>query len=178
MKFSEIEYKRPDINVLSNDFKILINKFSNAKDFDEQQESLKALYDFRNKFQTMYSISNINYTVNTKDQQFVDEYKHFNEIKPKYDSLMSQFTKELMASKFRDKIEQKFGKHLFDIKELSLKTFDDSIMDELKQETDLSTEYTTLLSSAKINFMDEEKTLNGMIPFEGELDPEIRKKAS
>ncbi|MBC7475960.1 MAG: M3 family oligoendopeptidase, partial [Candidatus Sericytochromatia bacterium] len=40
------------------------------------------------------------------------------------------------------------------------------------------TEYTTLLSSAKINFMDEEKTLNGMIPFEGELDPEIRKKAS
>lgn len=178
MRFSEIEYKRPAIQEFSNEFNGVLQSFNNSENYESHEKFLKRLYDLRNEFHTMYSIANINYTIDTSNQNFVDEFKHFNEIKPLYDSLISDFNNAVVNSKFKDKIEEKWGNHIFRVKELSLKTFSPDIIPELEEEINLSTEYTSLLSSAKINFRGEVKNLNGMTPFEGDQDPNTRKEAS
>lgn len=178
MKFNEIDYKRPDINTYKLYFHQLLGSFSAAENFDLQSKILNQLYSLRNDFDTMYRIANIKYTLDTGKQENLDEFEHFNEIKPDFDDLINQFNRALVTSKFRYDLEVKWGKHLFDLAELSLKTFAPEIMEELKKEIHLSTEYTTLLSSARIFFDGKERNLNGLAPYEGDIARDIRKKAS
>ena len=82
-----------------------------------------------------------------------------------------------MHSKFRNELEEKWGKHLFNIAELKLKTFSPEIIEELQKENKLASAYQKLIASAKILFEGEERNLSQMRPFSQSKDREIRKNA-
>ena len=48
MKFSEMEYKRPDLAVVQKEFKDLILKFEAAGTVAEQNQILSNIYELRN----------------------------------------------------------------------------------------------------------------------------------
>ncbi len=178
MKFSEFEYKRPEIKAFENKFNQLLAEFDNSENFEAQIKKLDEINFLRSEFSTMYRISNVKYTGNTTNIEFKEEFEHFNEITPYYEKLINKFYNSLVHSKFRNELEIKFGKYLFNMAELIIKTFKPEIMEDLEKEIQLSTKYTTLLSSAKIIFEGEERSLMGLTPFEGDVDQEVRKKAS
>ena len=68
------------------------------------------------------------------------------------------------------------GVRLFQLAETQLKTFSPEIIPLLQAENKLTSEYTRLIASAKIEFEGEERTLSQLQPFMEASNRDLRKK--
>jgi M3 family oligoendopeptidase len=178
MKFSEIEYKRPNIKEVEESFNHLINLFNNSNSFEEQDALMKNINDIRMEFHTNYTLASIKYSIDTTNKEFEEEQNFYDENAPVFEGLVHKYYEAIVNSKFRKELEQKWGKQLFDVAEISLRTFSKEIIDDLKKENELRTDYTKLLASAKIFFDGEERNLQGLFPYMESTDREVRKAAN
>ncbi|WP_026882807.1 M3 family oligoendopeptidase [Clostridium akagii] len=178
MKFNEFPYKRPDIGLLQADFNSVLDKFIAAENFKEQDELMVKINSLRSDFESLYQIVYIRNTVDTTDKFYDEERTFFDENGPLYEELISKYYTALINSKFKNQLTDKWGKQLFTIAELSLKTFSPEIIEDLQEENKLSSQYTKLIASAKIIFQGEEKNLSGLIPFQQSTDRDIRKSSN
>ncbi|HWA07549.1 MAG TPA: M3 family oligoendopeptidase [Ignavibacteria bacterium] len=178
MKFSEIEYKRPNVSVISEKFEHLVNLFQKAESFDEQDALIRNINDLRMEFQTLGTIASIKYSIDTNDKEFEEEQNFYDANSPVFDGLVHKYYTAIVNSKFRTELEKKWGKQLFDVAEVTLRTFSPEILEDLKKENELRTDYSKLLASAKIFFDGEEKNLQGLIPYMESTDRDLRKAAN
>ena len=178
MKFSEFVYQRPDVDKIKEDFTQLLNKFKGANTFEEQDAALGEIVELRNEIESMNYLATIRHTIDTTDEKYKEEDDYFNEVKPIFEGLISDFYQVLVDSKFRAELEEKWGDQIFRIADLKLKTFAPEVIEDLQEENRLRSEYTQLMASAKIDFEGEERTLAQMYPFQISEDREMRKKAS
>jgi hypothetical protein len=137
MKFSEFQYKRPDIKELENTFKGLLESFDNAESFESQSSTMEKINALRNEFESMSQIVSIRHTIDSTDKFYEDEQNFFDENTPIYQGLISSFYSSLVNSKFKDELEKKWGKHLFNMAELTIKTFSPEIIEDLQFENKL-----------------------------------------
>ena len=178
MKFSEIEYKRPNVSIISEKFDHLVNLFQKAESFDEQDALIRNINDLRMEFQTLGTIASIKYSIDTNDKEFEEEQNFYDANSPVFDGLVHKYYTAIVNSKFRPELEKKWGKQLFDVAEVTLRTFSPEILEDLKKENELRTDYSKLLASAKIFFDGEEKNLQGLIPYMESTDRDLRKSAN
>jgi M3 family oligoendopeptidase len=178
MKFSKMPYKRPNMKEFEEKFNLLIKKFDSAESSEAQNALMKDIVELRNEFETMQNIAYIRHTIDTTNEEYEREQNFFDEVTPIYQGLISKYYSSLTNSKFRSELEAKWGKQLFTIAELTLKTFSPEIIEDLQLENKLSTEYTKLRASAKIMFEGEERTLPQMTPFMMSTDRNMRKRAN
>lgn len=177
MKFSELQYERPDLDSMQDRMKMNLQGLSNAASADKQIEIIEAIYRDRSHFETMGNVANIRYTIDTTNSFFEQEQQYFDQHYPIYQGLVSEFYKALIASSFRPELEKRFGKQLFNIAHLTIKTFSPEIIEDLQAENELSTKYTNLLASAEIEFDGKKLNLSGMVPYKLSTDRVIRKAA-
>jgi len=178
MKFSNITYQRPDMNEIKKEFNVLFEEFKNAETFEIQDGIFEKINRLRSKFETLAVFVSVKHSIDTKDEFFDKENEYFDEINPEFEEINSIFYKELVNSKFRKELEEKWGEHLFNIADVSLKVFDPSILEELKKENKLVSEYMKLLASAQIEFDGEKRNLSQMSPYLQNTDRSIRKDAA
>lgn len=178
MKFSEFTYERPDIEQVKADFTILLTKFRDAKNVEDQNVLINKINELRSKFESMSQIVLVRHTIDTNDQKYKEEQDYFDNVDPIYKGLVNDYYEALIQSKHRDQLEELRGKHLFDLAELNLKTFSSEVVGDLQKENKLSTEYMKLIASAKIMYEGEERNLSQMGPFQLSKDRGVRKKAS
>ena len=178
MKFSEFIYKRPNLPELETEFSELLAKFDQAEVFEQQDALMVAVNELRSEFETMEQLVVIRHTMDTNDPFYEEEQTYFDEVTPIYQGLISKYYQSLVNSKFRQALEEKWGKQLFTQADLTLKTFAPEIIADLQQENKLSTEYTKLIASAKIMFEGEERNLPGLVPFQLSTDRAMRKRAN
>jgi M3 family oligoendopeptidase len=178
MKFKEFSYQRPDLSELEIKFSSLLAKFDQAVDFEQQDAVMVAVNELRSDFESMAQLVVIRHTVNTTDAFYEEEQNYFDEGTPIYQGLISQYYQSLVNSKFRQALEEKWGKQLFRKAELTLKTFAPEIIEDLQLENKLSSEYTKLIASAKIMFEGEERNLPGLVPFQLSTERALRKRAN
>ncbi|NBI27584.1 M3 family oligoendopeptidase [Chengkuizengella marina] len=176
-KFNEMEYVRPDIEKIEQQFHALLEDFNSAKTADQQIQTMYKINEIRNSFDSMTQLVYIRHTVNTNDEFYKKEQDFMDENTPVMENITNQFYKALVHSKFRDQLEEKWGKQLFDLAELTLKTFSPDIIEDLQKENKLSSEYTKLIASAKINFEGNELNLQQLNAYSQSPDRIIRKKA-
>jgi M3 family oligoendopeptidase len=178
MKFSEYQYIRPDIKEVETRFKDLIKSFNKAESFEAQSKVMEAINALRSDFDSMSQLVSIRHTIDTTNSFYEEEQNYFDETMPIYQGLNTEFYKSLTASNFKVQLEEKYGKQLFNIAELTLKTFKPEIIEDLQLENKLSSEYTKLIASAKIMFEGEERNLSQLGPFQLSTDRNMRKKAN
>ncbi|HEY3250307.1 MAG TPA: M3 family oligoendopeptidase [Ignavibacteria bacterium] len=178
MKFSEIQYRRPDIAALQAKFNSLIDDFENANSFDEQDRIMSELNDLRMEYHTQENIAHIKYSIDTFNKEYEQEQDFFDSNNPKYEGIIHRYYGAIVHSKFRKEFEEKWGKQLFAVADVTLKTYKPEIEEDLKKENELRTEYTKLMASAKILFDGEEKNLAGLGPYMQDPDREQRKAAN
>ncbi len=178
MKFNEIEYKRPDIKQIEDKFNSLLKIFDTAENFEIQDAVMKDINYLRMEFQTMNTLASIKYTIETTNAEYEDEQNFFDAITPVYEGVITKYYSSIIKSKFRQELEGKWGKQLFAIAELIIKTHSPEIVEDLKLENQLKTDYTKLMASAKIMFEGEERNLAALAPFMESTDREIRKSAN
>ncbi len=140
MKFSEIEYKRPDVAILQEKFEHLISLFEKAESFDEQDALVRNINDLRMEFQTLGTIASIKYSIDTNDKEFESEQEFYDGNSPIFDGLVHKYYTSIVNSKFRPELEKKWGKQLFDVAEVTLRTFSQEILEDLKKKNELRTD--------------------------------------
>ncbi|MFN8321231.1 MAG: M3 family oligoendopeptidase [Chitinophagales bacterium] len=177
MKFSEMTYTRPDLDVMEKNFNSLLQQFDEAQNMEQQQAALEKINHLRGEFQTLASIASVRNSINTTDPFYEAEQEFFDVNEPVLKALNTKFYKSLGNSKFKDELKQKFGNQLFNIADVSMKVFDPSIIEDLKEENKLGTEYTKLVASAEIEFNGEKMTLPALSAFMESTDRETRRKA-
>ncbi|AZN41054.1 M3 family oligoendopeptidase [Paenibacillus albus] len=177
MKFSEYRYERPDVAAFEAKFKEELAKFQSAVSYEEQDLVMAEINKLRSVFDTQQQLASIRHSIDTNDEFYKAEQDFFDENGPIVQEYITDYYRALVDSKFRAQLEQKWGKQLFSLAELALKTFSPEIIEELQLENKLSTEYSKLIASAKIMFEGEERTLSQLGPFQQSTDRDMRKRA-
>lgn len=177
MKFSEYHYERPDVKAFEQKFKELLDDFTSAGSYEEQDQAMKGINKLRSEFDTLQQIASVRHSIDTNDEFYKAEQDFFDENGPVVQEYITDYYRALVGSKFRSELEKKWGRQLFQLAELSLKTFSPEVIEDLQQENKLTTEYAKLIASAKIQFEGEERTLSQLIPFQQSTDRDMRKRA-
>lgn len=177
MKFSEYRYERPDADKFKQEFTELLKGLS-AETWEEQKAAFAAINKLRNAFDTMQTLVSVRHSINTEDAFYKAEQDYMDEVGPVIQEYITDYFRALVHSKYRAEFEQEWGTQLLSIAEISLRTFSPEIIEDLQLENRLSTEYTQIIASAKIQFEGEERTLSQLTPFEFSTDRGLRKRAS
>ena len=178
MSFENFTYVRPDLEEVTKKFTTALQHFKNAATVEEQSKAMNEINHIRNDLGTMFNLCYIRHSINTNDEFYKQEQDYMDEIQPEVEGLVTKYYQALVNSKFRNQLEEKWGPQLFALAEGQLKTFKPEIVPLLQKENRLSTEYTKLLASAKIDFEGEERTLAQLEPFTESTDREMRKRAN
>ena len=134
MRFEDFKYERPNTEELEKQYQLYLEELKNASTSEEQIATFNKLNEIRRNFSTMAVLCNIRNTLNTKDEFYEQEKAFFNEYGPHYGNLENQLVKILISSKFKDELISMYGKQLFTLWELKLKTFDPVIIEDLQKE--------------------------------------------
>lgn len=178
LKFNEYPYERPDVGVFGQKFKELLDGFKSAGTYEEQDQAMTEINKLRSEFDTLQQIVSIRHSIDTNDEFYKAEQDFFDENGPVVQEYITDYYRALVDSKFRNELEKKWGRQLFQLAELSLKTFSPEVIEDLQQENKLTTEYAKLIASAKIPFEGEERTLSQLVPFQQSTDRDMRKRAT
>jgi len=169
---------RPDMDQVKCEMESLIGEFKSADNFESQNETMKKIIALRNEVESMGELVGIRHTIDTTDNFYEKEQDFLDEAMPKYQGVVNEYYEALIDSKFRKELEQKWGKQLFNLAEMSIKTFKPEIIEDLQRENKLVSEYTKLTASAKIMFDGEEKNLSQMTPYAQSQERKVRKAAN
>ena len=178
MKFNDYKYVRPNYGEVKEKFDIALKKVENSQSFEELVNNINDINKIRNNYSTMKHLSGIRFSMNTKDEFYIQENDYFDKYWPYYKELNVNFYKVLLNSKFLPELKQKYGEQFFKVAQNSLRAFDPSIMDELQEENRLISEVSKIKSSAQILFDGEYKNLAQLAKYLESDDREMRKSAS
>ncbi|WP_223700563.1 M3 family oligoendopeptidase [Sutcliffiella deserti] len=178
MRFEDFAYTRPNMEEVESKYMSALSNFEAAKSLKEQEVAMNEINALRNNLSTDFNLVYIRHSIDTNDEFYKEEQDFLDEIEPLTKALDTKYYKALVKSKYRPQLEEKWGSQLFALADCELKTFDDSIIEDLQQENKLSTKYSKLVASAKINFNGEELTLAQLDPYTESKDRAIRKQAS
>jgi M3 family oligoendopeptidase len=177
MQFKDFTYERPDIDQLANEMGAQTEAIKAAQNDDDVIKAIEAANGLRRHFDTMMTLVSIRYSLNTEDAFYVAEQEAMDNMGPEFEALVNAYYKAIDASPYLSKAKTKFGDHFFKLIEVNLKAFDEKIIEDLKLENQLGSQYTKLRSSAKIPFEGEIRNLSQMGPFYEDPNPEVRKAA-
>ena len=172
-----MHYIRPDIEKVGKEMRELINKFINAASFIEADQLMDSINKIRNEFDSMKIIAFINYSNDTNNKNFIAEQDYFDNNSPLFNDYIFNYYKALTESSFKKDLTEKYGNHLFEIADISLKSFCHEIIEDMQKENHLCSEYVKLKASAKINFDGKELNLQELEPYMESVDRDIRHKA-
>ena len=178
MKFSEYKYERPSFDDINKKIVSLIDEMKKSNDFEEFDKNIVEINKIRNHIESMKTLASLKYSINTHDESISLENKYWDEHGPEYKKIDKLFYEAIVNSNFEKEIEQKYGKHFYKLVEFSLKEFSEDIVEELKIENKLCSEYTKLLASAKILYDGKYNNLSQMNKYMLSDNREERRKSS
>ena len=178
MKFSEYKYERPSFDDINKKIVSLIDEMKKSNDFEEFDKNIVEINKIRNHIESMKTLASLKYSINTHDESISLENKYWDEHGPEYKKIDKLFYEAIVNSNFEKEIEQKYGKHFYRLVEFSLKEFSEDIVEELKIENKLCSEYTKLLASAKILYDGKYNNLSQMNKYMLSDNREERRKSS
>ena len=152
MKFSEYKYVRPDFDVICNVYQDMTNVIKNSESIEEIIKCIDEINKVNTQYSTLANLAYIRNSIDTTDAFYEAEIEALNEEGVKISSKANKLTKVLVNHPLRAKLEEVFGSYWIKRMELDLKCFDNSIMEELVEESKLSVAYDKLMASAKIEF--------------------------
>ena len=178
MKFNEYKYEHLDLEKIKKEFSELIESFEKAENVEGQITAFDKIIKLRNHIETMQTLVSVRHSIDTNDEFYDKENEYMDEISPILFGFTNDFYKALVNSKFKDELVQKYGKFLFDLAENTLKTFSPEIIPDAQEENRLSSKYSKLIASAKIDFDGKELNLSQMVPYTQSKDRNVRIEAA
>ena len=178
MNFNNYKYEHLDLEKIKGEFSELIDSFEKAENVEGQIEAFDKIIKLRNHIETMQTLVSIRHSIDTNDEFYDKENEYMDEISPILFGFTNDFYKALVNSKFKEELIKKYGKLLFDLAENTLKVFSNEIIPDAQEENRLSSKYSKLIASAKIDFDGKELNLSQMVPYTQSKDRNVRIEAA
>ncbi|WP_414052192.1 M3 family oligoendopeptidase [Macrococcus animalis] len=176
--FNDYKYVRPDLNDAKTQFDVLFTAFDNAQSVEEQIKVIDDINVLRNKIDSMSNLAYIRASINTKDEFYEQERDFFDENNGEIVYFESLYFNALNRSQFKAELKEVYGEQLFDLTELYVKQFDESIKELLNTENKIASEYSKLVASAEIEYKGDTYTFAQMGKFMESSEREERKSAT
>ncbi len=177
IKFSEMPYKRPDVETLKKVMTEATEKVKTAKTYDEVRKAYFDVQEVREEAVTLYSIAEVRNTMNTTDEYYDGEVLWLQEAFANMIPLENAWNKALTTSPFRKDFEAEFGEQLFKLMDASLMVVDERIVPETIEEGKLTQEYSKTAAQASTEFKGEKRNFYGLLKFMESTDRQERKEA-
>ena len=177
IRFSEIEYRRPDFEALKTFITESARKVREAGSFAEVRDAYYALQEMENEADSMYTVAHIRNTVDTTDEFYDGEMKWLREESAKTIPQYNAWQKALAESKFRKEAEAEFGAQLFRLIDADLLTSDERIIAETIREGELRQAYQRTTAGAITEFHGERCNFYGLLKHMQSTDRAERKEA-
>ncbi|MBQ7595579.1 MAG: M3 family oligoendopeptidase [Clostridia bacterium] len=174
MKFSEMEYKRPDIDNIKGRIKELTDKLEGAKTYRDAEEALVGSDNLKKHIMTCAALAQIRHSIDTNDKFYDGEATFWSSASPEIQEYYQMFTSAMLKSEFRAELTEKYGEIIFVNAELENKCFSPEIIPLLQQENELVLEYEKLIASAQIPFDGGVYTIAQLAAFKNDADDEKR----
>jgi len=178
MNFNDYKYEHLDLEKTKGEFSELIGSFEKAENVEGQIEAFDKIIKLRNHIETMQTLVSIRHSIDTNDEFYDKENEYMDKISPILFGFTNDFYKALVNSKFKEELIKKYGKLLFDLAENTLKVFSNEIIPDAQEENRLSSKYSKLIASAKIDFDGKELNLSQMVPYTQSKDRNVRIEAA
>ena len=177
MKFKDYKYVRPNIEEICKVTEEITEIIKNANDVNVIVDAIKRLNKMNSTYSTIANLAYIRNSIDTTDEFYEKEIEFLDEEGVKISSKSNELTKVLVNHPLRKELEGIYGSYWFKTMELSLKCFDDCIMDDLVKESKLSIQYDKLMASAKIEFDGKINNLSQMKVYTSSTDRNVRIEA-
>ena len=177
IRFSEIQYRRPDIEALKTLLIEATRKVWEAKSFEEVRDAYYTVQETEDATDSMYTVAHIRNTVNTADPFYDSEMKWLREETAKTIPQYNAWQKALAESPFRKELETEFGAQFFRLIDAELMTSDERIVAETIREGELRQAYQKTTAAATTEFRGEQCNFYGLLKHLQSTDRAERKEA-
>ena len=174
MKFSQMPYRRPDLDTVKAQFTQFTQRLRRAEDYAAARAVFLEWEVLEKHIYTLNVLATIRHSIDTRDEYYDAEVQFWNQAAPELQEYTQAWTTALLESPYREQFAREYGEIVFLNAELELKSFSPDIIPELQQENDLAQEYEKLLASAQIPFEGKIYTLSQLTPFRTDADDQRR----
>ncbi|MGM9969278.1 MAG: M3 family oligoendopeptidase [Anaeroplasma sp.] len=178
MRFEDYKYERPNFEKIADRLLEIKTLIELTSDIDALKKLIEESFSIKRNYDTMTTLVYIRNSIDTNDIFYEKEMEVIQEESNKISSSDNELKKALVNHNCREELENIYGSYWFKMMELSLKTFDDSIIDLLIKESKLTTEYDKIMASAQIEFNGEINNLNKLRKYLSNNNRQTRKNAA
>ena len=176
-RFSEIPYRRPDMDALAAAVEEATRKVRGAKSFEEVRDAYFAVQEKEQETDTMFTVCHVRNTIDTADAFYDSEMKWLREATARTIPQFKAWKKALAESPFRGECEAAFGAQLFRKIDASLLTSDERIIPETIREGELRQAYQKVTALAATEFRGGQCNFYGLLKHMQSTDRAERKEA-
>ncbi|OAV43775.1 M3 family oligoendopeptidase [Lewinella sp. 4G2] len=178
MKFPDFPYSRPDLEQQEIAFRAVLAELTAADGINEAIAAVEQIDLIRSGVATAYNIGYVRHSIDTRDEFYKAEKEWFDQHLPATEAWRMDYYRALLDSPHREALRAHFGDQLFHTAELSLKTFQPELIEDLQEENKGYSQYMQLKGGAEIELDGETYNLSSITPLEQDPDREKRKAAS
>ena len=178
IRFSEYPFVKPNIKKFEKKMKQFIEQLKACSNADDAAKIIKKLNKYNTEIETQTSIIYVMYSCYTQNKEYAEAQEYLDEVSPVFAKYSDEITRLLAGAPYRPELEKKFGSFLFKKFDISLKTFDEKIMDEMMKINKLTSEYDLIFGSAQIEFRGETLNLSQLGKYLQDSERETRKAAA
>ena len=175
--FTEMKYGRVPLAGMKSQYEDLQRRLPSA-DAAGIVEIVREWTQLRSRHQTMSSLNQVQYTIDTRDTVVKQERKFLDDQEPTIEEWDTLMRRSLLAHPLRAALEETYGRQFISSMETAVQTFDPKIAEHLRKQSELTMQYTDLLASAKIEFQGKTYNLSGLDTFMQNEDRAIRHEAA
>ena len=177
IRFSEITYRRPDMEALKAAVEEATRKVRGAKSCAEARDAYFAVQEKEQDADTMWVLCHIRNTIDTTDAFYDSEMKWLREADAQMIPVFKAWKEALAESAFRGELEAEFGKQLFRKIDAALLTSDGKIIPETIRDGELRQAYQKATAVAETEFRGEKCNFYGLLRHMQSTDRAERKEA-
>ncbi len=177
MKFSEMPYKRPDIEAVKAKLTEIAARITNAKTVQEQIDAYEESVCINTEVGTLGSIAYVRNTINTKDEFYDKEREFFDEVGPECEEAAHKVGEAMLFSKFRPELEAHYGSLLFKNMEISNRSFAPELVPLMQEASKLEARYQKLYAGLTVTFDGQEMPLPMLGKYKESPDRALRRAA-
>lgn len=177
MKFTDMEYKRPDLAGKSQELEELAKKVAVLTQPEEMVGAYDSFQKLTDEVNTAGTLAAIRHTVDTTDAFYDTENDYFDQQGPVLADKALGFYRAVLASPHKEALAEKYGTILLEKFEIAVKSSDERLIPLQQKANGMETAYEKLYASARIPFQGQELTVPQLGPFKQSTNRATRKEA-
>ena len=177
MKINDMKYVRVDIGKAIKFVAKTAEQMQNARSGREMAEIRNKYIAKEKHIQTMCSLGNIRFTLNTADEFYGKEKAYYDRNLPRLSAAALEFNKAFLNNPHLNEALALINPNVAKNYELSLKTVDEKIVPEMAEESMIMTEYSQLMSEMTFEYNGERLPFAVIRKYFDDADRNVRREA-